>query len=72
MVMGSVSGLSLADHCDPGSFLVAHAFLRQDGGQREGFRDMVGYVTSSFDLSLFFRLVVVACEFRISHQDILP
>ena len=32
MVMGSVSRLSLANHSYPGSFLVAHAFLRQDGG----------------------------------------
>ena len=33
MVMGLVSGLSLANHSDSGSFLVAHASLSQDGFQ---------------------------------------
>ena len=51
IVMGSVSRLSLANHSDPGSFLVAHAFLRQDGGRRESFQEVVGHVTSPFDLS---------------------
>ena len=37
MVIGLVSGLSLANHSDSGSFLVAHASLSQDGFQREGF-----------------------------------
>ena len=31
MVMGLVSGLSLANHSDPGCFLVAHALLSQGG-----------------------------------------
>ena len=44
MVMGLISGLSLANHLacahiwsDLGSFLVEHASLSQDGFQREGF-----------------------------------
>ena len=37
MVMGWVSGLSLASHSDSGSFLVAHASLSQNGSQRGGF-----------------------------------
>ena len=51
MVMGLVSGLSLTNHSDSGSFLVAHALLKQDGCQREGFWEMVGHVVSPFDLS---------------------
>ncbi|KAJ8795403.1 hypothetical protein J1605_018418 [Eschrichtius robustus] len=35
--MGLVSGLSLANHSDPGSFLVARASLSQDGFQRKGY-----------------------------------
>ena len=31
MVMGSVSGLSLANHSDSESFLVVHALFSQDG-----------------------------------------
>ena len=37
MVMGLVSRLSLANHSDSGSFLVAQVSLSQDGFQREGF-----------------------------------
>ena len=37
MVMGLVSWLSLANHSDSGSFLVACALLSQDGFQQEGF-----------------------------------
>ena len=37
MVMGLVSGLSLANHSDSWSFLVAHALLSQDGFQQKGF-----------------------------------
>ena len=40
MVMGLVSRLSLANHSDSGSFLVAQASLSQDGFQREGFREV--------------------------------
>ena len=32
--------LSLANHCDPGSFLVAHTLLNQDGFQWGGFWDV--------------------------------
>ena len=36
MVIGLVSGLSLASHSELGSFLGAHASLSQDGFQRGG------------------------------------
>ena len=51
MVMGLVSGLSLASHSESESFLVVHALFSQDGCQREGCREVVGYVVSPFDLS---------------------
>ena len=51
MVMGLVSGLSLANHSDSGSFLVVHALFSQDGSQRGGFWEVVGHVVSPFDLS---------------------
>ena len=51
MVMGLVSGLSLASHSDSESFLVVHALFSQDGGQGEGFWEVVGHVVSPFDLS---------------------
>ena len=41
MVMGLVSGLSLANHSDSESFLVVHASLSQDGCQRDGFWEVV-------------------------------
>ena len=50
MVMGLVSGLSLANHSDLKSFLV-HTLFSQDGCQREGFWEVVGQVVSPFDLS---------------------
>ena len=49
--MGSVSGLSLANHSDSESLLVVHALFNQDGCQREGFWEVVGCVVSPFDLS---------------------
>ena len=51
MVMGLVSGLSLANHSDSESFLVVHTLFSQDGCQREGFWEVVGHVVSPFDLS---------------------
>ena len=51
MVMGLVSGLSLANYSDSESFLVVHALFSQDGCQREGFWDVVRQVVSPFDLS---------------------
>ena len=51
MVMGLVSGLSLANHSDSESFLVAHALFSQDGCQREGFWEVVRQVVSPFELS---------------------
>ena len=51
MVMGLVSGLSLAHHSDSESFLGVHTVLSQDGCQREGFWEVVGHAMSPFDLS---------------------
>ena len=51
MVMGLVSGLSLANHSDSESFLVVHALFSQDECQREGFWEVVRHVVSHFDLS---------------------
>ena len=42
MVRELVSGLSLANHSDSESFLVAQALFSQDGCQREGFWEVVG------------------------------
>ena len=50
MVMGLVSGLSLANHSDSESFLVVHTLFNQDGFQREGFWEVIGHVVSPFDL----------------------
>ena len=49
--MGLVFTLSLANHSDLESFLVAHTSLSQDGCQREGFWEVVRHVVSLFDLS---------------------
>ena len=51
MVVGLVSGLSLANYSDSESFLVVHALFSQDGCQRGGFWEVVGHVVSPFDLS---------------------
>ena len=51
MVMGLVSRLSLANHSDSEFFLVVQALFSQDGGQREGFWEVVRHVVSPFDLS---------------------
>ena len=51
IMMGLVSGLSLANHSDSESFLVVHALFSQDGCQREGFWEVVGHVVFPFDLS---------------------
>ena len=56
MVMGLVSGLSLANHCDSGAVLMVRATLSQDGFWREGFWE-VGRtcgLKSPFDLSPVF------------------
>ena len=50
MVMGLVSGLSLANQSDSESFLVVHALFSQDGCQREGFWEVVGYMVFPFNL----------------------
>ena len=52
MTMGLVSGLSLANHSDSQSLLVAEALLSKDRYQCEGFWEVVGHVVSPFDLSL--------------------
>ena len=41
MVLGLVTGLSLTNHSDSESFLVAHASLNQDGCQPEGFWEVI-------------------------------
>ena len=51
MVMGLVSGLSLANHSDSESFLGVYALFSQDGCWRKGFWEVVGHVVSPFDLS---------------------
>ena len=50
MVMGLISGLSLANHSDSESFLVVQTLFSQYGCQR-GFWEVVGHVVSPFDLS---------------------
>ena len=49
MVMGLVSGWSLANHSDSESFLVVPCSAKLDA--REGFWEVVGHVVSPFDLS---------------------
>ena len=49
--MGLVSTLSLDNHSDSESFLVAHALFSQDGCQQGGYWDVLGHVVSPFDLS---------------------
>ena len=51
MVIGLVSGLSLANHSDSEYFLVVHALFSQDGCQREGLWEVVRHMVSPFDLS---------------------
>ena len=51
MVMGLVSGLSLANQSDSEFFLVVHALFSQDGCQKEGFWEVGRQVMSPFDLS---------------------
>ena len=51
MVIGLVSGLSLANHSDSESFLAVHTLFSQNGCQKEGFWEVVGQVVSPFDLS---------------------
>ena len=51
MVIGLVSGLSLANRSDSEYFLVVHALFSQDGCQREGLWEVVRHMVSPFDLS---------------------
>ena len=51
MVMGLVSGLSIANHSDSESFLVVPTLFSQDGCQREGLWKVVRHMLSPFDLS---------------------
>ena len=51
VVIRLVSKLSLANHSDSGSFLVVHALLSQDGGQREGRWEVVRHMVPPFGLS---------------------
>ena len=70
MVMGLVSGLSLANHSDSESFLVVHALFSQDGCQREGFWEVVGMWCLLLTFPELFRLVE-AYYFRVPFQDLL-
>ena len=72
MVMGLVSGLSLAKHSDSGSFPVAHASFSQDQFQWEGFwEDMwTGVSCPLLTFPEFFRLVV-ACSVFLSRISCL-
>ena len=69
MVMGLVSGLSLANHSDSESFLLVHTLFSQDGCQREGFWELVKQVVSPFDLSQ--TLLVGGGLFPFPYQDLL-
>ena len=51
MVIGLVSGWSLANHSNSGSFLVVHALLSQDGFWRKGFWEVDGHAVSPFNHS---------------------
>ena len=55
MVVGLVSGLSLVNHSDSGSFLMARASLSRDGFQQKDSGRLVGHMDwsllSPFDLS---------------------
>ena len=55
---GIIFRVALANHSNSESFLVAHASLRQDGCQQEGFWEVDGQVVSPLDLSKLFQLVV--------------
>ena len=70
MIMGLVSGLSLANHSDSESFLVVQALFSQDGCQREGFWEVVRHVMSPLTFPELFRLVV-AYQFCVPYQDLL-
>ena len=62
MVIRLLSGLSLANHSDSGSFLVVHTLLSQDGFQQEGFWEVVGHVASPCEMNFpKFFLLVVSC-----------
>ena len=69
-VVGLLSGLSLANHSDPGSFLVVQASSTQP--RRIPVRRLLGG-RMDWHLALTFpRLfqLVVACQFRASYQDL--
>ena len=70
MVMGLVSGWSLANHSNSESFLVALASLSQDGCQREGFWEVDGHGCLLLTFPELFRLVV-AYQFCDTYQDLL-
>ena len=75
MVMGLVSGVSLASHSDSGPFLVLHPLLSQDGRQQGGFWEVGGYVASPFDLSQTLLIFDFPCENFINslvHSLVLP
>ena len=60
IVMVMVSGLSLTNHSDSGSFMVAHTLLSQDGFQLEGFWEDIWTGVSFLLLTFLEFLAVVA------------
>ena len=62
MVMGLVSGLSLVNHSDSGSFLMVYMLHIQDGFQQGGFWEVGRHVVSPFDLS---RILLVGGDLLI-------
>ena len=68
MVIGLVSGLSLASYSGSGSYLVAHTLLSQDGFQQEEFREVVGHMVFPFDFS---QSLPVGGGWLVPYQDLL-
>ena len=58
MVMGLVSGWSLANHSNSDSFLVAHTSLSQDGCWQEGFWEVDRHWYLLLTFPELFQLVV--------------
>ena len=70
MVKGLVSGLSLTNHSDSGSFLVAHALLKQDDVSEKDSGRWLDPWCHLLTFPELFRLVV-AYSFHVPYQDLL-
>ena len=71
MVVGLVSGFSLANHSDSGSFLVLFTLLSRDECHREGFWEVVGHMVS-LCFCFFFTIrelfwLMVAYQFHVPY-----